>query len=157
MAATPDPDFVPARWARWPDAELLCALALRDEEALRELFRRYAPAVYAQCRRHLSDPSDLDDVFQATFVVLARKAGTLAHPERLCSWLCGVADRIARKARVRNAKRNAAERPLETADEPTTTDPTQPPAGRGGREVTGGAGPAADRAPRWSRPPAGTR
>lgn len=96
----------------------------RDDLAFAELVHRYAPAVYAQCRRHLSDPGSLDDAFQATFVVLARKAGTLTHPERLCSWLCGVADRIARKARVRNVKRGATEQPLDTADEPTTTDPT---------------------------------
>jgi RNA polymerase sigma factor (sigma-70 family) len=95
------------------DAELLQRFAdRRDEVAFAELVHRHAPAVYALCRRHLTRPADLDDAFQATFVVLAQKAGTVMKPDKLSAWLCGVADRVARKARSRSAKRAGKERPL---------------------------------------------
>lgn len=95
------------------DADLLRRFAdTRDEVAFAELVHRHAPTVYAQCRRHLTRPADLDDAFQATFVVLAQKAGTVAKPDRLSAWLCGVADRVARKARARSAKRAGKEQPL---------------------------------------------
>jgi RNA polymerase sigma factor (sigma-70 family) len=95
------------------DAALLRRFADgRDEVAFAELVHRHAPAVYALCRRHLTRPADLDDAFQATFVVLAQKAGTVAKPDRLSAWLCGVADRVARKARARAAKRAGKEQPL---------------------------------------------
>jgi len=90
----------------------------RDDLAFAELVHRFAPAVYALCRRHLSDPGTADDAFQAVFVLLARKAGTLAHPDRVGGWLVGVADRVARTARRRQAKRNESLRPLDTVPEP---------------------------------------
>lgn len=52
-------------------------LATRDEMAFDALVRRHGPLVLAACRRILDDPNDVDDVFQATFVVLARKAGAI--------------------------------------------------------------------------------
>ncbi len=107
------------------DAELLARYsAERDDIAFAELVYRHAPAVYARCRRHLSDAHFLEDAFQATFVVLSRKAGSLTNPDRVSGWLCGVADVVARKARVRNARRTCAERPLDSVEEPwEETDP----------------------------------
>ena len=102
------------------DAELLRRFAdTRDDLAFAELVHRHAPAVYAQCRRHLTNPPDLDDAFQATFVVLVRKAGAIRSPEKLAAWLCGVADRVARTVRKRNTKRGRQERPLDTASGPS--------------------------------------
>jgi RNA polymerase sigma factor (sigma-70 family) len=102
------------------DPELLRRFTIeRDEIAFAELVHRHAPAVYAMCRRYLNRPADLDDAFQATFVVLSQKAGVLAKPDRLSAWLCGVADRVARKARRKSAKRAGSERPLESIAEPS--------------------------------------
>ncbi len=104
------------------DADLLRRFAdQRDEVAFAELVHRHAPAVYALCRRHLTRPADLDDAFQATFVVLAQKAGTVAKPDKLSAWLCGVADRVARKARARAAKRAGKEQPLGGIDPAAAT------------------------------------
>jgi RNA polymerase sigma factor (sigma-70 family) len=93
-------------------------VAHRDDLAFAELVHRFAPAVYAVCRRHLSDPGAADDAFQAVFVLLARKAGTLAHPDRVGGWVAGTADRVARTARRRQGKRAARLRPLNSVPEP---------------------------------------
>jgi RNA polymerase sigma factor (sigma-70 family) len=106
------------------DGELLVRYsAERDDVAFAELVHRHAPAVYAACRRFLSAPADLDDAFQATFVLLSRKAGSLAHPDRLCGWLCGAAGRIARKVRDRSSKRSATETRLDDRHIVTPTPP----------------------------------
>lgn len=106
------------------DADLLARYAgERDDVAFAELVHRHAPAVYAACRRFLSDPATLDDAFQAVFVLLARKAGTLSAPDKLSGWLCGAAGRIARKLRDRSAKRAATERPLEEVPRPEACEP----------------------------------
>jgi len=62
--------------------------------------RRYGPIVLGVCRRVLDQPSGADDVFQATFLVLALKAGTIVRRESLGPWLHGVACRIAQRARA---------------------------------------------------------
>ena len=49
----------------------------RDEAAFEALVSRHGPMVLGTCRRMLSDPHDVDDAFQATFLVLARKAGSI--------------------------------------------------------------------------------
>ncbi len=61
--------------------------------------------VLGVCRRLLGDPHDADDAFQATFIVLVRKARQLRNAERLGPWLYGVATRVATKARAREARR----------------------------------------------------
>jgi RNA polymerase sigma factor (sigma-70 family) len=83
-----------------------------DEAAFAALVRRHGPMVLAVCRRLLSEPHDAEDAFQATFLVLIRKASDLGRPERLGNWLYGVAYRIALKARGQGARRRGFEQPL---------------------------------------------
>src|SRR5205807_7999738 len=82
----------------------------RAEAAFTALVRRHGPMVLGVGRRVLDDRHAAEDVFQATFLLLARKAGTLRQPERLGPWLYGVALRTARKARARTARRRDGER-----------------------------------------------
>ena len=94
-----------------PDADLLARwVAHRDEAAFELLVRRHAPAVLAACRRLLADPNDADDAFQAAFLVLARKAASVARGEALAAWLHRIACRTAarlRADRTRRADRHA--------------------------------------------------
>ncbi|HMC88749.1 MAG TPA: sigma-70 family RNA polymerase sigma factor [Gemmataceae bacterium] len=93
------------------DAHLLERFtALGDEEAFRALVERLGPTVLGVCRRMLRQEEDAEDAFQATFLVLARKAGTLHDPDRVSSWLYGVACRTAARAKVEAAKRRVHER-----------------------------------------------
>src|SRR5262245_17792014 len=87
-------------WPEGPaDRELLEPFALRrDEAAFAVLVQRHGPMVLGVCRR-LLDEHDAADAFQATFLVLVRKAGAIGRPERLGNWLYGVAYRTALKAR----------------------------------------------------------
>ena len=71
----------------------------REEAAFAALVQRHGPMVLGVCHRVLHDPHDADDAFQATFLVLARKAGSLARPEKLANWLYGVACRTAARRR----------------------------------------------------------
>jgi RNA polymerase sigma factor (sigma-70 family) len=77
--------------------------ARRDNEAFAALVERHGPMVLAACRRVLRDAHEAEDACQGTFLVLARKAGALRHPELLANWLYGVANRVARKAQRRAA------------------------------------------------------
>jgi RNA polymerase sigma factor (sigma-70 family) len=84
------------------DADLLERFAARgDQAAFEEMVRRHGPMVLRVCQRVLRHPQDTEDAFQATFVVLARKAGAIAKRELLGGWLHGVAHRVALKARAK--------------------------------------------------------
>ena len=75
------------------------------EAAFSALVTRHGPMVLGVCRAGLGDPHDADDAFQATFLVLARKARTIRNPDLLGPWLYTVAQQTARKARARRARR----------------------------------------------------
>ncbi|TMQ33303.1 MAG: sigma-70 family RNA polymerase sigma factor, partial [Planctomycetota bacterium] len=84
-----------------PDAELLARfVALRDEAAFELLLWRHGPMVLGLCRRLLRSAEDVEDVFQATFLALARKCGSIAKREAVGSWLYKVAYRIALDVRT---------------------------------------------------------
>src|SRR5262245_52980291 len=82
----------------------------RDEAAFEALVARHAAMVLSVCRRVLHDPEDVEDAFQATFLVLVRKAGSLRPHDALGHWLYGVAYRVALRARSESARRRARER-----------------------------------------------
>src|SRR5262249_48858277 len=85
------------------DADLLSAFVTnRDGDAFAALVRRHAGMVWNVCRRWLRNPTDAEDAFQATFLVLVRRAATIDRPAQLANWLYGVAMRASRKLRDRN-------------------------------------------------------
>jgi RNA polymerase sigma factor (sigma-70 family) len=87
-----------------------------DERAFEFLLGRHGPMVLGVCQRILGDSHLAEDVFQATFLVLVRKAASLRQPERVGNWLHGVATRLALKARADAARRR--ERQQEMSDMP---------------------------------------
>jgi TIGR03009 family protein len=93
-----------------PDGQLLeCFIDHADEAAFATLLRRHGPLVLTVCRRALPCVQDVEDAFQATFLVLARSARSIAKRGSVASWLHGVAHRIARRARADIARRRAFE------------------------------------------------
>src|SRR5271156_3139349 len=78
------------------------------------LVQRHGPMVLSVCRSALRDPHDAEDAFQATFLVLARKASSLRTPGRLGPWLHGVARRTARKVSARRSRVDRLIRRAET-------------------------------------------
>jgi RNA polymerase sigma factor (sigma-70 family) len=93
----------------------------RDEEAFTALMQRHGPLVLSVCRRILVQEQDAEDAFQATFLVLARKAGSIARGDSVGSWLYGVALRIAGKIRGGIRRRRQRETSLQ---EVSSLDPT---------------------------------
>src|ERR1700694_4850326 len=93
-------------------------LSPRDEAALAALVWRYGPMVWGVCRRVLRNHHDAEDAFQATFLVLVRKAASIHPREMVSKWLYGVARQTALKARATAAKRRARERQVADMPEP---------------------------------------
>jgi RNA polymerase sigma factor (sigma-70 family) len=95
------------------DGQLLeCFVTRRDDDAFAALVRRHGPMVWGVCHRVLHRHHDAEDAFQATFLVLVRKAASIASRELLANWLYGVAHRTALKAQALTAKRHARESQL---------------------------------------------
>ncbi len=92
------------------DGQLLRQFAARrDEGAFATLLRRHGPLVLGVCRQVLGDAPDAEDAFQATFLVLARKASSIRR-QSLAAWLHRVAVNVSRTARAGAARRRAHER-----------------------------------------------
>ncbi len=100
-------------------------LAGRDEAAFAALVRRHGPMVLGVCRRVLRDAHEAEDAFQATFLVLARKAAALGKREAVGSWLYTVAFRAALEARAGLCRRRARERQVDAMPHPEVA-PAEP-------------------------------
>src|SRR4051812_42298634 len=85
------------------------ALAAPDEAVFLAILRRHGPMVLRVCRRVLRHEQDAEDAFQATFLVLAGKLGSVRRHASLASWLHGVAHRVALQARDRASTRRRHE------------------------------------------------
>jgi RNA polymerase sigma factor (sigma-70 family) len=83
--------------------------ATADEAAFAALVRRHGPLVLGVCRHVLGAGPDPDDAFQATFLVLARKAGSIRRRNSVASWLYGVAYRLSLQLRRRRSRRHRRE------------------------------------------------
>jgi RNA polymerase sigma factor (sigma-70 family) len=92
------------------DAQLLESfLSRRDEAAFAALVQRHGPLVFGTCRRVLGHVQDAEDAFQATFLLLARKAASIIRRELIAGWLYRVAYRTALEARAARARRRTRE------------------------------------------------
>jgi HlyD family secretion protein len=93
------------------------------EPAFGDLVLRHGPMVLRVCQNLLHDPNDAQDAFQATFLVLVRRSGSIRKLDSVGGWLYGVACRVAARARVdaarrRSAEKRAALRVVEAVDTP---------------------------------------
>ena len=105
------------------DGELLSRFrAKSDEQAFEAIVRRHGPMVFGVCRRILSDFHDADDAFQATFVVLVKRAADFEKCQTVGGWLHGVAVRTALKAKTMAAQRRRKET-MAARPEATNTAP----------------------------------
>jgi RNA polymerase sigma factor (sigma-70 family) len=104
----------------------------REEEAFAAILERHGPLVLGLCRRLLEHEQDAEDAFQATFLILARKAGSIRKREALAGWLYEVAYRVAMRMRTAAGRQRALER--QTTDMPQT-DPAAEAAWREVRPI----------------------
>ena len=117
------------------DRQLLDRFVARDghgdeadaEAAFEVLVKRHGPMVRRLCRSLLNDRHDADDAFQATFLVLARRAASIRDREAVASWLYGVAGRVAARAHAEAERRRLLERVVaEQARHEATREPEDP-------------------------------
>ena len=94
----------------------------RDQAAFELLMRRYGPLVFGVCERVLTNHHDAEDVFQATFLLLARKAAGIRHGESLATWLHHVAYHAALRAKSKVVARKQKEMRMSEIPEPTTLE-----------------------------------
>jgi RNA polymerase sigma factor (sigma-70 family) len=93
-----------------PDQELVERYACDHHEgAFGELMRRHGQMILGVCRRVLTSEQDVEDAFQATFLLLARKAGSIRKRQSVASWLYGVARFVALRARTAAGRRRRHE------------------------------------------------
>jgi RNA polymerase sigma factor (sigma-70 family) len=113
------------RTAELTDGQLLERfVADRDENAFGALIQRHGPLVLTVCRRVLNNTHDVEDAFQATFLVLVRKAGSIAKRESVSSWLLGVARRTAVRAKMDAARQDMLKRQVQKTVAPDCTQET---------------------------------
>ncbi len=110
------------------DAQLLERFHFeKDAEAFEALVAHHGPMVLSVCRGILKDPNDAEDAFQATFLILVKKSGTLRRHEALGPWLYQVAHRVAIRANAAAARRRACERRAgQMAATSSTSGPSRP-------------------------------
>jgi RNA polymerase sigma factor (sigma-70 family) len=110
---------LPHEGAGLTDGQLLeCYVVSREESAFAALVRRHGPMVWGVCRRVLRSHQDAEDAFQATFLVLVRKAASVVPRELVANWLYGVAHQTALKARATGARRRTREKQVKAMPEP---------------------------------------
>jgi RNA polymerase sigma factor (sigma-70 family) len=110
----------PSGDASLTDGQLLARfVATRDEAAFAALMQRHGPMVFGVCHRILRHTQDAEDAFQATFLVLARKAASVVEQRALGSWLYRVAYRIALDAKASDDKRRAHEMQVDDLPHPS--------------------------------------
>src|ERR1700722_20377160 len=118
--------YATARWhdvADHTDGRLLESfIDQHDHAAFTALVQRHAAMVWNVCGRILPHHHDVEDAFQATFLVLVRKAPSIAPKEMVGNWLYGVAHQTALKARATAAKRRARETHAVEMPEPPVTE-----------------------------------
>jgi RNA polymerase sigma factor (sigma-70 family) len=115
------------------DKQLLMRFVnLEDSAAFGALVERHGPMVLGVCRRVLRDAHAAEDACQAVFLVLLRRAASIARPELLAGWLYGVAMRVAGKARAGTLRRRVNEKRVVAA---TVPDPVVEAARRDLRSV----------------------
>lgn len=108
------------------DGQLLDDFISRsDGAALAALVQRHGPMVWGVCRRVLYSYHDAEDAFQATFLVLVRKAPSITPRSMVANWLYGVAHQTALKARATANTRKGRERQVVEMPEPETAGPSQ--------------------------------
>lgn len=110
------------------DAELLSDFLIhQDEQAFEVLVRRHGPMVLKVCRDVLDDSHDVDDAFQATFMLLIRKASSIRDRASLGPWLYEVAWKTSSRARSQAARRHAVQKQVSTmvASATPEADPTR--------------------------------
>jgi RNA polymerase sigma factor (sigma-70 family) len=110
---------LPREGADLSDGQLLeCYIRSREESAFAALVRRHGPMVWGVCRRILRGHQDVEDAFQATFLVLVRKAASVVPRDVVAHWLYGVARQTALNARAAASRRSAREKQGTAMPEP---------------------------------------